>query len=145
MFRYLLLSILFISITFSQTKWSKCKFDKSDIYECLDGEIKKEEFNKWYIAYECENKEQKHYYWIADELISESANTPFKIGLSLLGTVLGTSQANYSNTNEDASEEIIPLIEERKKILSLSKDQKISPIIPLLGICFIGIWIATAI
>tara|TARA_Y100001980_G_C14353452_1_gene163724 strand:+ start:191 stop:625 length:435 start_codon:yes stop_codon:yes gene_type:complete len=141
---YLFFSLL-LCTAFSQTKWSKCKVDKSDIYECLDGEIKKEEFNKWYIAYECENKEQKHYYWIADEFISESADTPFEIVLSLLGTVLGTTQANYSNTSDDASEEIIPLIEERKRILSMSENQTLSPFIPLIGICLIGIWIATAI
>ena len=145
MFRFLLLSFLFVGITSGQTKWSKCKIDKTDIYECLDGEIKKKEFNKWYIAYECENKEKKHYYWVPDELISENADTPFKIGLSLIGSAIGTSQANYSNTTEDASKEIIPLIEERKKMLSLSKDQQASPIIPLLGICLIGIWISNAI
>ena len=91
MFRYLLLSILFISITHGQTKWSKCKIDKTRIYKCFDGEIKKKEFNKWYVAYECKNKEEKHYYWVADELISKNADTPFKISLSLLGTALGTS------------------------------------------------------
>ncbi len=41
MFKCFLLSFLFISITYIQTKWSKCKIDKTDIYECLDGEIKK--------------------------------------------------------------------------------------------------------
>jgi len=115
-FKTLLLSILFISITHSQTKWSKCKIDKTPINKCLGGGIKKKEFNKWYIAYECKNKEEKHYFWVADELISKNADTPFKIGLSLLGTVIGTSQANYSNRAEDASEEIIPLIEDRKKL-----------------------------
>ena len=91
MFRYLLLSILFISITHSQTKWSKCKIDKTPIYKCFDGGIKKKEFNKWYVEYKCKNKEEKHYYWVADELISKNADTPFKISLSLLGTALGTS------------------------------------------------------
>ncbi len=137
MFRYLLLSILFISITHSQTKWSKCKIDKTPIYKCLDGGIKKKEFNKWYVAYECENKEEKHYFWVADELISKNADTPFKIGLSLLGTVIGTSQANYSNRAEDASEEIIPLIEDRKKLWIIR--------LSLMVIFVFGVLIATAV
>ena len=137
MFRYLLLSILFISITHGQTKWGKCKIDKTPIYKCFDGGIKKKEFNKWYVAYECKNKEGKHYYWVADELISKNADTPFKIGLSLLGTALGTSQANHSKRAEDASEEIIPLIEDRKKLWVIR--------LSLLGICVFGVLIATAI
>ena len=137
MFRYLFLSILFISITHSQTKWGKCKIDKTPLYKCFDGGIKKKEFNKWYVAYECENKEEKHYYWVADELISKNADTPFKIGLSLLGTILGTSKANYSNRAEDASEEIIPLIQDRKKLWMIR--------IFLMGICVFGLLSATAI
>ena len=136
MYRYLLL-ILFISMTFGQTKWSKCKIDKSNIYKCFDGGIKKKEFKKWYVAYECKNNEEKHYYWVAEELISKNADTPFKIGLSLLGTVLGTSQANYSNRAEDASEEIIPLIEDRKKLWIIR--------LSLLGICIFCFLIAPAI
>ena len=137
MFRYLLLSILFISITHGQTKWSKCKIDKTNIYKCFDGGVKKKEFNKWYVAYECKNKKDKHYYWVAEDLISKKANTTFKIGLSLLGTVLGTSRANYSNRDEDASEEIIPLIEDRKKLWIIR--------LSLLGICIFGFLIAPAI
>ena len=137
MFRYLFLSILFISITHSQTKWSKCKIDKTPIYKCFDGGIKKKEFNKWYVAYECDNKEEKHYYWVADELISKNADTPFKIGLSLLGTALGTSQANHSKRAEDASEEIIPLIQDRKKLWMIR--------IFLMSICVFGLLSATAI
>tara|TARA_B100001250_G_scaffold205266_1_gene176213 strand:+ start:385 stop:696 length:312 start_codon:yes stop_codon:yes gene_type:complete len=103
----------------------------------LDGGIKKKEFNKWYVAYECENKEEKHYFWVADELISKNADTPFKIGLSLLGTVIGTSQANYSNRAEDASEEIIPLIEDRKKLWIIR--------LSLMVIFVFGVLIATAV
>ena len=137
MFRYLLLSILFISITHGQTKWGKCKIDKTPIYKCFDGGLKKKEFNKWYVAYECKNKEEKHYCWVADELIYKNADTPFKIGLSLLGTALGTSQANHSKRAEDASEEIIPLIEDRKKLWVIR--------LSLLGICVFGVLIATAV
>jgi len=136
-FKNLFLSILFISITHSQTKCSKCKIDKTPIYKCFDGGIKKKEFNKWYVAYECNNKEEKHYYWVADELISKNADTPFKIGLSLLGTILGTSKANYSNRAEDASEEIIPLIQDRKKLWMIR--------IFLMSICVFGLLGATAI
>ena len=103
----------------------------------MDGEIKKKEFNKRYVAYECKNKEEKHYYWVADRLISKNADAPFKIGLSLLGTVLDTSQVNYSNRTEYASEEIIPLIEDRKKLWIIR--------LSFLGVCVFGVLIANSI
>ena len=99
----------------AQTKWSKCKFDKTPIVEVLDGGVIKEEFNKKYIAYECNGKLQKHYYWVPDEILSESAfSSPMGMFISIAGTILGTSQANYSLDGVDASDEIIPLIEQRK-------------------------------
>ena len=99
----------------AQTKWSKCKFDKTPIIEALDGGVTKEEFNKTYIAYECSGEEQKHYYWVPDEILSESAfSSPMGMLMSIAGTILGTNQANYSLDGVDASDEIIPLIEQRK-------------------------------
>tara|TARA_B100001094_G_C17564886_1_gene500125 strand:- start:109 stop:561 length:453 start_codon:yes stop_codon:yes gene_type:complete len=99
----------------AQTKWSKCKFDKTKLQEALDGEVIKEEFNKKYIAFECGGKEQKHYYWVADEILSDDAfSSPLEMLFSVAGTILGTSQANYSSNGIDASDEIIPLIEQRK-------------------------------
>ena len=62
--------------------------------------------------------------------ISENADTPLKVGLSLLGT----SHANYADRAEDASEEIIPLIEDRKKVLGFY----------LLSFCLFSVWVSTA-
>ena len=115
--RIILISSFFAVNLYSQTKWSRCKIDKTKLYECLDGEVKKKEFNKWYVAYECKNKDTKHYYWVADKIISDDVATPLHLGLSLLGTILGTLSANYSGALEDSSVEIIPLIEERKRYL----------------------------
>ena len=113
MIRIIIITIFCAGISFGQTKWSKCKIDDTKLRECLDGEVKKKEWRKWYIAYECENEYSKHYYWVADKMISDDATTsPFSLGLSLLGTILGTSAANYTKNALDASEEIIPLIEE---------------------------------
>ena len=118
MTRIILLFFLCVGILFGQTKWSKCKVDKTNLRECLDGEVKKKEWNKWYIAYECESESTKHYYWVANKIISDDATTsPWRLGLSILGTILGTYSANNSGNFEDSSEEIIPLIEKRKKYL----------------------------
>ena len=111
-------------------------------------EVKKKEYNKWYIAYECENEEEKHYFWVADKIISENADTPLQIGLSLFGSLLGTSVANNSSSFEDASDEIIPLIEERKKIISSSKEVLPDPAeacASLLGCGILGILFATTV
>ena len=118
MIRIKLMMVLCVGILFGQTKWSKCKVDETKLRECLDGEIKKKEWNKWYIAYECESENAKHYYWVADKIISDDATTsPWRLGLSILGTILGTYSANNSGNFEDSSNEIIPLMEERKKYL----------------------------
>ena len=111
---------MFSSQIFCQTRWSKCEFDKTKLNMCLDGEVKKNEFNKWYVAYECQNQGGKHYFWVAEDVISFSAETPFEIAISLIGTLLGTSQANYSSSNStiDSSGEILPLIEQRKEIIA---------------------------
>ena len=118
MMRIILITYFCVGILFGQTKWSKCKIDYSKLRECLDGEVKKKEWNKWYIAYECESEDTKHYYWVANKIISDDATTsPWRLGLSILGTILGTYSANNSGNFEDSSEEIIPLLEERKKYL----------------------------
>ena len=117
MLKHLIFFIIFFNLSYSQTAWSKCKFDKTKLYQCLDGEVKKEEFNKWYIAYECQNEDQKHYYWVADKIISDDAESPLEIAIALFGTLLGTSFANSSSSLEDSSDEIIPLIEQRKLII----------------------------
>ena len=128
MIRIILLLFLCVGILFGQTKWSKCKVDKTKIRECLDGEVKKKEWNKWYIAYECESENKKHYYWVADKIISDDATTaPWRLGLSILGTILGTYSANNSGNFEDSSEEIIPLIEERKRYLDSLEEIKPRP------------------
>ncbi len=144
--KYIFLSFLLIGNTYSQTKWSKCKIDKTKLNECLDGRVKKEEYNKLYIAYECKNEEEKHYFWVADKIISDNAETPLQIGLAFFGTLLGTSIANNSSSFEDASDEIIPLIEQRKKIISSSKKIQASLAAScalLLGIYVVGFWIVT--
>ena len=46
MFKYIFLSFLLIGNAYGQTKWSKCKIDKTKLNECLDGEVKKKEYNK---------------------------------------------------------------------------------------------------
>ena len=98
----------------AQTKWCICKFDKTPITEALDGGVTKEEFNKTYIAYVCSGEEQKHYYWVPDEILSESAfSSPMGMLMSIAGTILGTKHANYSIDGVAASDEIIPLIEQR--------------------------------
>jgi hypothetical protein len=148
MLKYIFLSFLLIGNAYGQTKWSKCKIDKTKLNECLDGEVKKKEYNKWYIAYECENEEEKHYFWVADKIISENADTPLQIGLSFFGSLLGTSVANNSSSFEDASDEIIPLIEERKKIISSSKEVLPDPAeacASLLGCGILGILFATTV
>tara|TARA_B100000131_G_scaffold135379_1_gene132000 strand:- start:158 stop:604 length:447 start_codon:yes stop_codon:yes gene_type:complete len=128
MIRIILLFFLCVGILFGQTKWSKCKVDKTKLRECLDGEVKKKEWNKWYIAYECESENTKHYYWVADKIISDDATTsPWRLGLSILGTILGTYSANNSGNFEDSSEEIIPLIEERKRYLDSLEEIKPRP------------------
>ena len=71
MMRIILIIYFCVGILFGQTKWSKCKVDDTKLRECLDGEIKKKEWNKWYIAYECEGKNTKHYYWVANKIISD--------------------------------------------------------------------------
>ena len=99
-----------------------------------------------YIAYECKNEEEKHYFWVADKIISDNAETPLQIGLAFFGTLLGTSIANNSSSFEDASDEIIPLIEQRKKIISSSKKIQASLAAScalLLGIYVVGFWIGT--
>ena len=99
-----------------------------------------------YIAYECKNEEEKHYFWVADKIISDNAETPLQIGLAFFGTLLGTSIANNSSSFEDASDEIIPLIEQRKKIISSSKKIQASLAAScalLLGIYVVGFWIVT--
>ena len=111
MIRIKLIFFFCVGILFGQTKWSKCKVDDTKIRECLDGEIKKKEWNKWYIAYECEGENTKHYYWVANKIISDDATTsPWRLGLSILGTILGTYSANNSGNFDDSSDEIIPLI-----------------------------------
>ena len=142
MLKYITFFILFFNLSYSQTAWSKCKFDKTKLYQCLDGEVKKEEFNKWYIAYECQNKDQKHYYWVADKIISDDAESPLEIAIALLGTLLGTSLANSSNSLEDSSDEIIPLIEQRKLIIESNPEIKANPkaacgLLAVIGIVFI--------
>ncbi len=145
--------IIFILFTISfclnaQTKWSKCKFDKTPLEESLDGGVTKTEFNKLYIAYECAGKKQKHYFWIPDEIISESASTPFAMVLSVFGTVLGTKQANYSLDGGDASNEIIPLIDQRKYQLEnniFNKNPKLGCAVLTIAFGFIGIIALTAI
>ena len=128
MIRIILLFFLCVGVLFGQTKWSKCKVDKTKLRECLDGEVKKKEWNKWYIAYECESENTKHYYWVADKIISDDATTsPWRLGLSILGTILGTYSANNSGNFEDSSEEIIPLIEERKRYLDSLEEIKPRP------------------
>ena len=128
MIRIILLFFLCVGILFGQTKWSKCKVDKTKLRECLDGEVKKKEYNKWYIAYECESENTKHYYWVADKIISDDAITsPWRLSLSILGTILGTYSANNSGNLEDSSEEIIPLIEERKRYLDSLEEIKPRP------------------
>ena len=117
-----------VGILFGQTKWSKCKVDDTKLRECLDGEIKKKEWNKWYIAYECEGKNTKHYYWVANKIISDDANTSlWRLGLSILGIILGTHSGNNSRNFEDSSDEIIPLIKERKKYLDSLEEIKPRP------------------
>ena len=126
MIRIILIPFFCAEILFGQTKWSKCKIDNTKLHECLDGEVKKKEWNKWYIAYQCENEDKKHYYWVADKIISDDAITsPWRLGLSILGTILGTYSANNSGNLEDSSEEIIPLIEERRRYLDTL--EKIQP------------------
>ena len=73
MIRIKLIFFFCVGILFGQTKWSKCKIDNTKLRECLDGEVKKKEWNKWYIAYECESENAKHYYWVADKIISDDA------------------------------------------------------------------------
>ena len=71
-----------------------------------------------------------------------------QIGLSLFGSLLGTSVANNSTSFEDASDDINPLIEERKKIISSSKEILPSPAeacAPLLGCGILGILFATTV
>jgi len=117
-------------ILFGQTKWSKCKVDNTKLRECLDGEVKKKEWNKWYIAYECKSNQTKHYYWVANKLISDDAIiSPWRLGLSVLGTVLGTHFANNSGNFEDSAEEIIPLIEERERYLSSLEETQPRPLL----------------
>ncbi len=128
MIRIILFFFLWGGILFGQTKWSKCKVDKTKLRECLDGEVKKKEWNKWYIAYECESENTKHYYWVADKIISDDATTsPWRLGLSILGTILGTYSANNAGNFDDSSEEIIPLIEERKRYLDSLEEIKPRP------------------
>ena len=125
MVRVKLIFFFCVGILCCQTKWSNCIVDDTKLRECLDGEIKKKEWKKWYIAYECEGENTKHYYWVADKIISDDAITsPWRLGLSILGTILGTYLVNNSGNFEDSSDEIIPLIEERKKYLdSLEETQ----------------------
>ena len=73
MIRIIIITILCAGLSFGQTKWSKCKIDNTKLRECLDGEVKKKEWRKWYIAYECDNEDSKHYYWVADKMISDDA------------------------------------------------------------------------
>ena len=90
--------------------------------------LKRKEWNKWYIAYECEGEDTKHYYWVANKIISDDATTsPWRLGLSILGTILGTYSANNSGNFEDSSDEIIPLIEERKRYLDSLEEIKPRP------------------
>ena len=111
MIRIKLIFFFCVGILFGQTKWSKCKVDDTKLRECLDGEVKKKEWNKWYIAYECESENTKHYYWVANKIISDDAITsPWRLGLSILGTILGTYSANNPRNFVDSSDEIIPLI-----------------------------------
>ena len=139
--RILLISSFFAVNLYSQTKWSRCKIDKTKLYECLDGEVKKKEFNKWYVAYECKNKDTKHYYWVADKIISDDVATPLHLGLSLLGTILGTLSANYSGVLEDSSVEIIPLIEERKRYLDSLERIKPNRLLACASLCgFATLW-----
>ena len=127
MIRIKLIFFFFVGILFGQTKWSKCKVDDTKIRECLDGEIKKKEWNKWYIAYECEGENTKHYYWVANKIISDDATTALASWLIHSRTILGTYSANNSGNFEDSSDEIIPLIEERKKYLDSLEEIKPRP------------------
>ena len=138
MLKYLTFFIIFFNLSYGQTAWSKCKFDKTKLYQCLDGEVKKEEFKKWYIAYECQNKDQKHYYWVADKIISDDAESPLEIAIALFGTLLGTSFANSSSSLEDSSDEIIPLIEQRKITIESSQEIKANPKAACGLLAFIG-------
>ena len=132
----------------AQTKWSKCKFDKTPIIEALDGGVTKEEFNKTYIAYECSGKEQKHYYWVPDEILSESAfSSPMAMLFSIAGTILGTSHANYSFDGVDASDEIIPLIEQRKYQLEnnvFNKNSKLGCAVLVISFGLMGLLVSAA-
>ena len=130
MIRIIIITIFCAGISFAQTKWSKCKIDDTKLRECLDGEVKKKEWRKWYIAYQCENEDSKHYYWVADKMISDDATTsPFSLGLSILGTILGTSAANHTENALDSSDEIIPLIEERKIYLDSLEEIQPRPLL----------------
>ena len=142
MIRIKLIFFFCVGILFGQTKWSKCKVDDTKIRECLDGEIKKKEWNKWYIAYECEGENTKHYYWVANKIISDDATiSPWRLGLSILGTILGTYSANNSGNFEDSSDEIIPLIEERKKYLDSLEEIKPRPFLA----CALLVGLATVV
>ncbi|MFL3005124.1 MAG: hypothetical protein ACJZ1R_03055 [Candidatus Neomarinimicrobiota bacterium] len=128
MIRIKLIFFFCVGILFGQTKWSKCNIDNTKLRECLDGEIKKKEWRKWYIAYECEGENRKHYYWVANKIISDDATTsPWRLGLSILGTILGTYSANNPRNFVDSSDEIIPLIEERKKYLDSLEERQPRP------------------
>ena len=69
----------------AQTKWSKCKFDKTPIIEALDGGVTKESLTKL-ISHMNLVDEQKHYYWVPDEILSESAfSSPMGMLMSIAG------------------------------------------------------------
>ena len=46
MIRIKLIFFFCVGILFGQTKWSKCKVDDTKLRECLDGEVKKKEWNE---------------------------------------------------------------------------------------------------
>ena len=63
-------------------------------------------------------------------MISDDATTsPFSLGLSILGTILGTSAANHTENALDSSDEIIPLIEERKIYLDSLEEIQPRPLL----------------